>query len=318
MSSQAHQTAHHATIGANPERVYRIIAEVTQWPRIFGPTVHARVLESTGTAERIQLWATANGQVKTWVSARERDEENLRIRFSQEVSQHPVASMSGEWILRPTPEGGTAVELTHEFTAVGDEPEHVRWISTAVENNSTAELAALRRAAELPDDSLLLEFTDEVLVRATAAEVYQFLYEAAQWPQRLPHVARLELTEDAPGIQVMSMDTRTPDGSSHTTESIRVGFPDSLIVYKQTTVPALMTAHTGFWRLDERPDGVVAVAGHTVVIKPEAIEAVLGAGKTVADARDYIRRALGANSSTTLRAARDHVEARTAALSGAE
>ena len=42
-------------------------------------------------------------------------------------------------------------------------------------------------------------------------EVYEFLYRASEWPQRVPHVDRVDLTEDAPGVQVMAMDTRTAE-----------------------------------------------------------------------------------------------------------
>ena len=55
--------------------------------------------------------------------------------------------------------------------------------------------------------------------------------------ERLPHVARVVLTEDTPGLQFLEMDTRTKDGSTHTTKSVRVCFPDTRIAYKQITLP---------------------------------------------------------------------------------
>jgi aromatase len=109
------------------------------------------------------------------------------------------------------------------------------------------------------------------------------------------------------------MDTKAADGSVHTTESVRVVRGGDRIVYKQTTVPALMSAHTGCWTLVPRGDGVDATSQHTVVVKPEAVEKVLGAGRTVADARTYVQNALSTNSRATLGHAKAYAEARRAA-----
>ncbi|MGO4751805.1 aromatase/cyclase, partial [Streptomyces sp. 2MCAF27] len=146
--------------------------------------------------------------------------------------------------------------------------------------------------------------------------VYDYLYRADLWPERLPHVSRLDLKEDPvgddvaePRVQVMAMDTRTADGSVHTTESVRVCFGADRIVYKQTTVPALMTAHTGSWTINPAGDGLAVTSRHTVILNPAAVERVLGPDKTVADARTYVQRALSTNSTTTLRHAREFAEA---------
>ncbi|MEU9924049.1 hypothetical protein AB0H51_22625 [Streptomyces griseoluteus] len=71
-----------------------------------------------------------------------------------------------------------------------------------------------------------------------------------------------------------------------------------------------MSAHTGCWTLTPRGGGVDATSQHTVVVKPEAVEKVLGAGRTVADARNYVRNALSTNSRATLNHAKAHAEAR--------
>ena len=114
----------------------------------------------------------------------------------------------------------------HEYRAVDDDPGHAAWIAEAVERNSNAELAALKAAAENHDrmDELVLSFDDTVPVDGSAYDVYEFLFQAQEWPRRLPHVSRLDLREDASGVQFMEMDTRAPDGSVHTTASVRVGW----------------------------------------------------------------------------------------------
>ncbi|MFE3637416.1 aromatase/cyclase [Streptomyces sp. NPDC059168] len=310
---QEHRTLHSTAIKAPAEVVYDIIADVARWPQFFAPNVHVEYLERDDTSERIHIWATANGEVKNWISRRELDRANLSVAFRQEVSQPPVASMGGKWVVTPTSEAACRLELYHDFTAVDGSAEGEEWIRAALDRNSAAELDGIKRIAELADqlDDLMFTFDDTVHIDGAGKDVFDFLDRAELWPERLPHVARLELTEETPGLQVMAMDTRTADGSTHTTESVRVVFGEDRIVYKQTTVPALMTAHTGRWTIAPAERGGVDVTSrHTVIIKAAAVEKVLGAGKTVADARAYVHRALSTNSTNTLEHARAYAEAR--------
>jgi aromatase len=107
------------------------------------------------------------------------------------------------------------------------------------------------------------------------------------------------------------MDTLTADGSSHSTESVRVCFPHHKIAYKQTTLPALMRLHTGYWLFTDNGDGsTTAVSQHTVILKAENITAVLGPEAGIEQARTFIRGALGTNSRATLGHAKNHAEAR--------
>jgi aromatase len=307
---QIHETEHSTVVSAPATAVYELLADVTRWPVMFGPTVHAEQVERGERDERIRLWATANGEVKTWTSHRELDPERLRITFRQEVSQHPVATMTGAWVLSQNEDGTTTVVLEHTFTAVDDLPENVEWISKAVDRNSTAELANLARIAEQLTETaeLTTTFADSVEIDGDLADVYEFLYQAQEWPNRLPHVQRLDLTEDLPNLQVMEMDTKTATGAVHTTKSVRVCFPEGRIVYKQQVLPALMTVHNGVWTLRPEGDKLHATSEHTVVIKRDAIEGILGEGKTVADAKAFVRNALGTNSSATLGHAKAYAE----------
>ncbi|MET8772659.1 aromatase/cyclase [Streptomyces sp. NPDC004658] len=307
-----HHTSHTVLVQAPPEAVYAIVSDVAQWPLRFVPNVHVEHLERTATTERIRIWATANGEVRTWISRRELDPVAHRVVFRQEVSSPPVAAMRGEWIITPAGDGASHLELTHDFQAVDDDPAGVEWITRATDRNSAAELDAVRELAEgyARLGELELTFEDSVHVDGASDDVFDFLYQAQEWPARLPHVDRLELTEDVPGIQVMAMDTRTADGSVHTTRSIRVALGRERIVYKQTEVPALMTAHTGEWSLVPAGDGVLVTSRHSVTIRPDAVPGVLGENATVADARAFVQRALSTNSTATLRHARAYAEAR--------
>ncbi|MFE7314485.1 aromatase/cyclase [Streptomyces sp. NPDC057555] len=308
-NSAVRHTEHRIEVAAGPDAVYEVVADVTRWPRVFGPTIHAEQLERTPHHERIRLWATANGEVKTWTSRREFAPTQRTVTFHQEVSQSPVASMRGDWIIEPLADGRTSVLLTHDYTAVDDVPDAEEWIARAVDRNSGAELAALKSAVEAAAGGEELTFEDTVLIDGSLSSVYSFLYEAGRWTERLPHVSRLVLREDAPGLQHLEMDTRAKDGSTHTTASVRVCFSDDRIYYKQLVLPPLLTLHLGCWTLTPTSDGrVSATSRHSIRIDPDRLE-LLGAGTTVEDAKRYVRGALGTNSLATLQHAKAHAEA---------
>ncbi|MFL6130657.1 MAG: aromatase/cyclase [Mycobacteriales bacterium] len=315
----AREVEHEITVAAPAQDVYRRLAEVQTWPQTFPPTIYVDHLERGECEERIRIWATANGQAKSWTSRRVLDPDGLRIDFRQEVSTPPVASMGGAWVIQALSPTASRVRLLHHYRAVHDDPAGLAWIDQAVDRNSRSELAALRdnveRAAASAD--LTFSFTDTVEVRGPAGDVYDFIDEAGEWACRLPHVARVQLTEDPPGLQVLEMDTRAKDGSTHTTKSYRVTFPPDRIAYKQVTLPALLTLHTGVWTFaDDGAGGATASSQHTVGLDAAAIPRILGPDATVADAREYVHSALSTNSLTTLRHAKAYVESRAVARVG--
>jgi aromatase len=307
-----HETEHEIIIDAPADAVYDFVADVRQWPRVFPPTVHVERHEQGPDQERIQIWATANGEAKTWTSRRVLDPGRRRIEFRQEVSQAPVGAMGGAWSIEPVSRRRCRVRLSHDYRAVDHDPDKLAWIDRAVDRNSEAELQALKANVALATRraDLVLSFEDRVHVDGSAKDVYDFINEARLWKDRLPHVAAVSLTEESPGLQVLEMDTLTRDGSRHTTRSVRVCFPDTKIVYKQTVLPALMTLHTGYWLFEDTGDGVLATSQHTVVLNEANITAVLGDDADVDQARTFVRDALSGNSLATLGHARDHAESR--------
>ncbi|GAA3394597.1 aromatase/cyclase [Streptomyces roseoviridis] len=308
------EVEHEITAAAPAETVFRLIAEVENWPRIFPPTIHVEHVERGEREERIQIWATANGEPKNWTSHRTLDPENLRITFRQEIPTPPVAAMGGTWIIEPVSATESRIRLLHDYRAIDDDPESLKWIDEAVDRNSRSELAALRENVERvhaeTEAELTFSFEDSVEIAGSAKDVYDFINEANLWSERLPHVATVRLDEDSPGLQTLEMDTRAKDGSVHTTKSYRVTFPHHKIAYKQVTLPALMTLHTGYWTFTETATGVTASSQHTVTINTENIARILGADATVADAREYVHTALSTNSKATLGHAKAHAEAR--------
>ncbi|MFJ2513181.1 aromatase/cyclase [Streptomyces griseoviridis] len=309
------EVEHDIAIDAPADAVYRLIAEVENWPRIFPPTIHVdRIEGGEGGAgeERIEIWATANGEPKNWTSRRSLDPERARITFRQEVSTPPVAAMGGTWIVEPLSAATSRVRLLHDYRAVDDDPAGLKWIDEAVDRNSRSELAALKRNVELAHASaeLTFSFEDTVRIAGSVKDVYAFIDEAGLWVERLPHVASVRFSEDVPGLQVLEMDTRAKDGSTHTTKSYRVAFPHRRIAYKQVTLPALMTLHTGLWTFTEQDGGVAATSQHTVVLNTDNITRVLGERASVADARQYVHSALSTNSRATLGHAKEYAERR--------
>lgn len=313
MNQSFRQVEHSIEVTAPADAVYQLIAQVENWPILFPPTVHVEHAERGDRDERIRIWATANGEAKTWFSRRTLDPDARRIGFRQEVSAPPVAAMAGTWIIDQVSEGVCRVRLLHDYRAIDDDPDKLAWIDQAVERNSQSELAALKTGVEMAAGTrsgLLMSFEDTVRIDGLAEDIYDFLNKADLWRERLPHVSRVSLLEEEPGLQVLEMDTRTKDGSTHTTKSVRVCFPSRRIVYKQTVLPTLLSLHTGAWTLVTDGSGVLAASRHTVVINTQNIATVLGDRAGIDDAKEFVRKALSGNSTATLHHAKEYVEAR--------
>ncbi|MFL1429446.1 MULTISPECIES: aromatase/cyclase [unclassified Nocardiopsis] len=301
-SQETRTTSHDIEVDAPPETVFGIISNAVDWPLYFTPNLHVEQTPLDAGTERLAIWATANGEVKHWTSKRWLDRDARRIRFRQEKSAAPVVSMGGEWVVAGLPGGRTSLTLLHDFQARDEAG--LAWLETATDRNSRTELANIKALAERWDrlDRITSTFEDSRLIKGDPAAVYEFLRDAARWPERLPHVSGMDLEESGEGnaVQRMRMETSAQDGSTHTTESVRICLPPDRIVYKQVVTPALMDAHTGEWSLEETAEGVLAVSRHSVVLNEEAVLRVLGEEATEKDALAYIRKALGANSSATL------------------
>ncbi|MEV6583008.1 aromatase/cyclase [Streptomyces sp. NPDC051582] len=312
-AERVHRTVHETEVGAPAGVVYGLIADPVRWPLYFPPNVYVERLEFDGVNERLRMWATANGRVKSWTSRRVLDAAARRIEFRQEVPAAPLSAMTGTWIVEPLGAERSRLVLLHDFSVAGDRAEDVEWVERATDTNSRAELGNLARLGARWGglDELVMSFEDTVRVDAPPELVYAFLERAERWPELLPHVSRLDLTEpeELPGVQVLAMDTLTADGSAHTTESVRVCFPEAgRIVYKQTRTPALMSAHTGVWTVTGGAYGSTVTSRHGVVLREEAIAGVLGASADLGAARRYVREALGRNSTATMTYAKRYAE----------
>lgn len=300
--------SHRAEVNAPAPVLFDLIADVERWPQYFGAGVHARYVTRAPESDVLERWALAGETVRSWMSRRWLDRTGLRIRQEQLAPVAPVHSAVVVWSLHPDGDTTSLVQLDHELTVA---PGALETTAEETDRNGQAQLDALAEAADDHGDlrRRVISFEDSMFIGGTAEDVYEFLYAADKWPRRVDHVSRIDLTEDVRNVQFFDMDTQTPDGTPHTTRSVRLCFPPHLIVYKQIRLPALLDAHTGDWRLSPTSEGVVATARHTATIKRSAVP-LLGRDTTVDDARRYLRRVLSANSMNTLRCAKAFAEER--------
>jgi len=301
-----YQVSHQITVDGDPDAAFDLIARVERWPVLFEPTVAVEVLqrEQAGslTTEQFRITATVGGDVRSWTSRRELDAQQRTIRFRQEHSVAPLASMSGCWTFRPAA-GGTDLVLQHTYQPSEDTAEARQWIEASLDTNSERELGAVARVlrSPYPVPDLLVECEDTVSSEE-GVDFYEFIDRADRWPAALAHVLQVELQEHAAGVQDLQMSVRTPDGGQHRTHSIRLCTPRSMIRYKQLVTPDGLLGHGGVWEFGSQPDGrTIATSRHLALIDPGSVSSE----QQLAEARARIGAALSANSRATLaRAAR--------------
>lgn len=302
------------TVAAPANAVFDLIVDVARWPQFFTTIIHTKVEAGDGDAtDVVRCWGVrGRDAVRVWSARRWIDTGALRIDFDNDPPPPGVRSQQGRWTVEATGDGTCEVSLSHAFDCGDDVPAEIaERIAAEFAKHSAAQLAELKDAAERAADldELVIGWEDTLFVSGDAADAWVVLYEADKWPERIPHVASIDMTEPAPGVQFFDMDTSTPDGRAHTTRSVRVCFPHELIVYKQTTLPPMLEAHTGHWRFAQTPEGVIVGARHTVTLKKSALSQ-LGPDTTVAAARRYARKVLGTNSMKNLQIAKAYAEER--------
>ncbi|WP_406632033.1 aromatase/cyclase [Amycolatopsis sp. WGS_07] len=236
------RVVHEQTVSLPADAVYALIADVTRWPVLFGPTVHVEHLEQGEGTERFRIWATAKGEVKNWTSFRRLDPVRRTIDFRQEVSQPPVARMGGSWRMEDLDGQRTRVVFGHEYRAIDDDPASLAWISEVVDHNSKAELASLEDSARrgLGLDARTVSFADTRTVPGEAATVCESVYRQQDW--RGTDLAVLP----------------------------------RLIAGKRSSPPPGISACLERWTFDETAEGVKMTLRHTVVVeKPELAESAV-------------------------------------------
>ncbi|NHI12118.1 actinorhodin polyketide dimerase [Streptomyces sp. KO7888] len=317
-----HRMAQHTEVDAPAGVLYGLIADALRWPVFLPPTVHVEQLEFDGESERLRMWVTANDEIRSWTTRRVLDPVAHRVDFRQEVLPRPVTSMGGSWSVEPRGPERSLVTLRNDFSVDGNARADVDWVRRATTANSRAALANLRGLAERWRrlDDLVLSFEDTTRVDAPVEPVYDFLHRFGDRPDAVPGATGIDIAEQAPGVQLMTVRLNGADGTARTTESVRIGFPHAgRIVYKDvrdSEQPALLAAHAGEWSVEPEPwgTGVTVVARHHAVLDEDGVRERYGDGAdAVRLAREALRARLARESVAALRLAKEHAEGALAA-----
>jgi ribosome-associated toxin RatA of RatAB toxin-antitoxin module len=295
-------------IAAPAAVAFDLVRDVDRWTQLFTGVAYAKRSVTGADTDEITVWLLREDErVEAVTSQRTVDAHAGRITVIDDPSPAPFRSSRSEWQVTEDGENSCTISYTAEQSVDGPADVH----AARLDAWAGAFLAELQAAAEQYTelDDLIISFEDELFIAGDLSDVYGLLYRAAEWPERFPHVKRIVLSEEVPNVQFFDMDTVTPEGRSHTTRSVRVCFPESLIVYKQIVLPPLLNAHTGHWKFTATREGMIAAAKHTATIKRSGLH-LLGDGTTVLDARKYLRRVLSANSMANLRYAKEYAEQR--------
>ncbi|MEZ0069946.1 aromatase [Streptacidiphilus sp. MAP12-20] len=292
--ARVHRVVCEATAAAPPGVLYALIADVSRWPLLFPSFVHVEQLDFDGTRERLRIWAVVGDTVASWVSSRRLDAGRRCVEFRQDVPAEPLESMTGLWTVEPLGDG-SKVTLECAFVVGGDAPDDVARVHRITHAGKRAQLDRLvwlaERWARL--DRLTLRVEEAVHVKAPAELLLDFLHRAEAWPGELPHVRTLEVSEDTPGVQVMSIGSLAADGSARRTKSVRICFPGAgLIVYKHTETLPLLAAYTGEVSIEPDESGVNLVSRHQALLDEEAITPHLGESAGLAEAAEHMREEL--------------------------
>jgi C7-C12 aromatase (ARO/CYC) len=309
-----HETAETVEVPASADAVFTMIEDVRRWPQLFTSLVHTSVEPAepgSGATDVVRCWGVrGHAAVRAWSAQRWIDRAELTIDFDNTPPPPGVTAQRGRWTVTPTGPQSCTVTLGHDFTLAADADQAMAArIAEQFAAHSRSQLDELAAAATRGQEreELIVSWEETLTTSGATEDAWAVLYECGKWPERIPHVSRLDLTEPSPDVQFFDMYTATPDGRTHTSRSVRICLPHDLIVYKQVTTPPQLEAHTGHWRFTRLPDGTLEMgARHTVTIKRDAVSGL--ADGTVAGARAYAREMLGKNSMKNLLIAKKYAE----------
>ncbi|MFE9762913.1 aromatase/cyclase, partial [Streptomyces sp. NPDC005808] len=160
------RTAHEITVAAPAAIVYRLIAETDNWPQIFPATVHVAHEDSPPGEQRLRVWDTLHGDLRSWGLRRIVQEAELRVNFEFLATEPPVAALGGAWVVEPLEDGASRVRLLQEFRVAGDDPAELDRVGEQVDRDSRAELAALKENVEFAHaaEAITFSFEDSVII----------------------------------------------------------------------------------------------------------------------------------------------------------
>lgn len=306
-SARVRLLEHTVSVAAPAGVVYGILADAAHWPVLLTPYIHVERVDFDGVEELLHLWDETDGRIRTTHARRALHPQAGTIRFEQENTARRGERTTGTWTVRAAGDERSLLSLR-----LDDNPAPLTHTGPGPTGDEAPRelLEQVRRAAERWTrlDELLLSFEESAWVDGPGELVYDFLYRVDDWPELLPHVEQVDLVEDRPGIQVAALDTcASDDGRTRSTRTVRLCFPYAgRIVYKDTTSPDPIAAHTGEWSLTPEDSGTRVVCAHRVLLREDAVETAPGEGTSLPETRRQVRELLGRGSREALDLARWH------------
>lgn len=123
---------------------------------------------------------------------------------------------------------------------------------------TVAGLAALisRKQLTLPSAAAFEgSLIEDVVIAAPAREVWDGLFDVANWPNKLPHVVAIDVNYDDGRYQEFIMDVDGADGKRISVRSVRRCLPDR-ITFFQPKPPVFLRHHCGEWFFRDLGDGM--------------------------------------------------------------
>lgn len=103
---------HEVVVGAPPDVIYSLAADVERWPTLHRAYRWCRVLERTPDRLVFEMAGRIRGWPARWTAVQERDPAARRLVFRH--SKGLTTGMHVEWALRPH-SNGTAITLVHDL-----------------------------------------------------------------------------------------------------------------------------------------------------------------------------------------------------------
>lgn len=176
--------------------------------------------------------------------------------------------------------GGTDIGLDSQeiidFTCMIEKAFGVKFSSPLLTKISTLQ-EVVTRVQQMQDpsprDSVLFEGRTEASIdmQCTAEAAYKAIYEMEKWPEKLPHVKRIETLYNDGIYQEFFMDVASETGLIQV-RSIRRCTKDSILFF-QPKPPKFLKHHSGGWSFIKKAEGCEVKTWHQWnLLQPQASE----------------------------------------------
>jgi aromatase len=271
-------TSHSICCEVPAAEVYAIIADASNWPKIFDSCVSAQAELRHGNTELVHIEANQAGKVISWDTLRTYHDSIFRIDFHLPVPMPFLKEMSGQWRVVPLGENRCVLNVTRRFVLLDDvsgirEDVTTREQASAVVNrfideNAGAEMLAVKSFVERKD-ACFSSFSARYTLPYSPEQVFGVLSNVRQWPDVLPHCDSVKVIYDDAVNQEFVMEIATAHGKEHFRSIRRCDREALAISYFQPVPPALLNTHSGRWVVRAAGAGTELISEHSVHLNSE-------------------------------------------------